>query len=181
MSYTKNKTSQCCNASTDRLHTVDFPPTYQSSVHCSILIFRRTIWTLRHCPWWAFCVILISLTPPPPRPHGLTFTWWGHCGLCLWHKANELAHSFLFCSSVCFCLYGPFSYILFHKFSRQLSAFSLCSPGLISALFFLWTIYLFVKVSLSPDLILCCWFDLKHQLSLSLSPSLSFQNTSSHL
>ena len=49
-----------------------------------------------------------------------------------------------------FCLYGPFSYILFHKFSRQLSAFSLCSSGLISAVLVLSTIYLFVKVSLSP-------------------------------
>ena len=36
-----------------------------------------------------------------------------------------------------FCLflsYGHFTCILFHKFSRQLSAFSLCSPSLISAL-----------------------------------------------
>ena len=32
---------------------------------------------------------------------------------------------------VCFCLYGPFNCILFHKFSRQLSAFSLCVSGLV--------------------------------------------------
>ena len=25
---------------------------------------------------------------------GFTFTWWGCCGLCLWHKPAELAHSF---------------------------------------------------------------------------------------
>ena len=31
----------------------------------------------------------------------------------------------LFCSCVCFCLYSPFNCILFHKFSRQLSTFSL--------------------------------------------------------
>ena len=49
------------------------------------------------------------------------------------HKSTELAHSFLFCSCVCFCLYGPFNCISFHKFSRQLSAFSLCSSSLISA------------------------------------------------
>ena len=67
-------------------------------------------------------------------PRGFSFTWWGCCGSCLWHKPTELAHSFLFCSCVCFCLYGPFNCISFHKFSRQLSAFSLCSSGLISAL-----------------------------------------------
>ena len=50
---------------------------------------------------------------------------------------------------------GPFNRILFHKFSRQLSAFSLCSSGLISALLVLSTIYLFMKASLSPDIILC--------------------------
>ena len=33
----------------------------------------------------------------------------------VWHKPTELAHSFLFCSCVYFCLYGPFNCILFHK------------------------------------------------------------------
>ena len=45
---------------------------------------------------------------------------------------TELARSFLFCSCVCFSLYGPFNCISIHKFSRQLSVFSLCSPCLIS-------------------------------------------------
>ena len=67
----------------------------------------------------------------------------------------SLAPPFLFCSGVCFCLYSPFNCISFHKFSRQLSAFSLCSSGLISALVVLSNIYLFIKVSLSPDVILC--------------------------
>ena len=43
---------------------------------------------------------------------------------------TELVHSFSFCSCVCFCLYGPLNCISFHKLSRQLSAFSLCSSGL---------------------------------------------------
>ena len=58
-------------------------------------------------------------------PRGLTFTWWGCCGLCFWHTPTELAHSFLFSSCVYFCLYGPFNCISFYKFSRQLFAFSL--------------------------------------------------------
>ena len=74
---------------------------------------------------------------------------------------------FLFCSCVCFCLYGPFNCISFYKFSRQLSAFSLCSSGFISALLVLSTVYLFKKVSLGPDIVLCGWLGLKHQLSLS--------------
>ena len=93
-------------------------------------------------------------------PRGLTFTW---CDVTIyvWHKPTEVAHSFLFCSCVCFCLYGPFNCISFHKFSRQLSAFSLCSSGLIFALLVLSIIYLFMKVSLSPDI--CGWLGLKHQ------------------
>ena len=68
------------------------------------------------------------------RPCGLTFSWWGCYGSCLRHKPTERAHSFLFCSCVCFCLSSPLNCISFHKFSRQLCAFSLCSSGLISAL-----------------------------------------------
>ena len=59
------------------------------------------------------------------------------------------------CSCIYFCLYGAFNCILLHKFSQQLSAFSLGSSGLISAFLVHSTIYLFMKVSLSPDIILC--------------------------
>ena len=38
--------------------------------------------------------------------HGLTFTWWGCCSLCSWHKPTKLAPSSLFCSYVNFCLYA---------------------------------------------------------------------------
>ena len=106
---------------------------------------------------------LRNFNAPSKRPHGFTFTWWGCSCLCLWHKPTELAHSFLFCSCVCFCLYGTFNCVSFHKFSRQLSAFSLCSTGLISALLVLSAICLFTKVSLSPDIILCGWLGLKLQ------------------
>ena len=71
---------------------------------------------------------------------------------------------FLFRSHVYFCLYGPFNCISFHKFSWQLSIFSLCSSGLISALLVLSTIFLFMKVSFSPDIIRSDWLGSKHQL-----------------
>ena len=76
----------------------------------------------------------------------------------------ELAHSFLFCSWVCFCLNGSFNCISFYKFSQELSAFSLCSSGLISALLS-FQLYISIKVSLSPDMILCGWLGLKQQLT----------------
>ena len=48
-----------------------------------------------------------------------------------------------------FLSYGPFTCISFHKFSRHLSVFSLCSPSLISASLVLSTIYIFLKVCLN--------------------------------
>ena len=62
----------------------------------------------------------------------------------------SLPTPFLSCSCVCVCLYSPFNCISFGKFSRQPSAFSLCSSCLISALLVLSTIYLLMKVSFSP-------------------------------
>ena len=53
--------------------------------------------------------------------------------------------------SVYFCLYDPFKYISFHKFSQQLSAFSFCSSVRTPALLVLSTLYLFLKVSFIPD------------------------------
>ena len=84
----------------------------------------------------------------------------GDVAVYVWHKPTVLSHSFLFCSCVCFCLYGPFKCISFHKFPRQLSAFSLCSSGLISVFLVFSTRYLFTNVSLSSDIILCGWLRL---------------------
>ena len=97
------------------------------------------------------------------HPRRLTFMWWECWGICFWHKPAELAHSFLFCSCVYFSLYSLFNCISFHKISWQLSAFSLCSSCFISALMFFSTICLVMKVSFSPDIILCSWPGLKHQ------------------
>ena len=80
------------------------------------------------------------------RPRGLTFTWWGCYGLCLWHKPTELAHSFLFYSCVCFCLYGPFNFISFHKFSRHNSLFFF--PVLILPY---WSFKLYISLWKSPS------------------------------
>ena len=77
----------------------------------------------------------------------------------------SLPPPFLFCSCVCFGLYSPFNCISFHKSSRQLSAFSLSSSGLISVLLVLSAIYLFMKGSLSPDVSLCGWLGLKYRLT----------------
>ena len=113
------------------------------------------------CSWKGPC----TLHPRSQKcPHCLVFTCWGCCSLCLWHKPTEPAHSFLFSSCVNFCLYGPFNCISFHKFSR-ISPASHCSSDLISALLVLSTKHLFMKVSLSPDIILCGWLGSKHRLT----------------
>ena len=97
-----------------------------------------------------------------PRAH---LSWWGSYGLCQRHKLTELAHSLLFCSCVYLRVYGPFNCISFHKLSRQLSIFSLCSSGIISALLVLSAIHLFMKDSFSPDRIYSGWLGSKHQLT----------------
>ena len=61
---------------------------------------------------------------------------------------QSLSTPFYSALGVYFCLYGPFNCVSFHKFSRQFSAFSSFSSGLISTLFVLSTIYLFLKVCL---------------------------------
>ena len=70
-----------------------------------------------------------------------------------WRGSEFGLACFAYCKELflCFCLYGPFNCISFHKFSKQLSAFSPCSSGLISAVLVLSTTYLFMKVSFSPD------------------------------
>ena len=99
----------------------------------------------------------------------LTFMWRGCCSLRLWHQLTELAHPFSFCSCVYTCSYGPFNCISFHKFSRRMFSFSLCSSCLISVLLVLLTIYLFVKIALSPDVILCSWLALMHRVTNQLT------------
>ena len=100
-------------------------------------------------------------------PCGLTFTWWWCCGLCFLTCTNQ-ACPFLF--TLFLCLYlslRPFQLYFLRKFSLQLSDFSLCSSGLISAFLVLSMICLFVKVSLSPNIILCGSLGLKHQLTIT--------------
>ena len=113
---------------------------------------------IAHVPGQAFR--LLYLTVPVGSP-----SRGGDVTVYVWNKPTELAHSFLFSTYVCFCLYSPFSCIPFCNFAQRLSAFSLCSSGLISALLVFSTVYLFMKVPFSPDVTLCGWLGLKHQLT----------------
>ena len=77
----------------------------------------QKIRAVSHYDWFAWL--------PPLGPRWLTFTWWGCCGMSLTQTDRACPLSFLFCSCVCFCLYGPLSCISFHKkFYRHLSAVS---------------------------------------------------------
>ena len=130
-------------------------PVFASSVNSLTSVIRPNILSKAHTMQW-LVIVYSCCNYSSPRAH-LHVVW------VLRYKPTELAHSVLFCSCVCFCLYGPFSCISFNKFSRQLSAFSLCSSGLMSASLVLSAIYLCMKVSLSTDIILCGWLGLKHQ------------------
>ena len=87
-------------------------------------------------------------------PRWLTFTWWGCYGLCFGHKPTELAHS-LYSVLVSISAFMALSTIFHSIHSPDNSPQSHCSSGIISALLVLSTIYLFMKVSFSPDIILC--------------------------
>ena len=60
----------------------------------------------------------------------------------------NLPTPFLFCSCVCFCLYGPFNCISFHKFSPKLYAFSLSSSNLFLPY---WSFQLYISLWKSPS------------------------------
>ena len=143
-------------------HALSLTKDHPSSVVVSILL-NHSLSLTKHQPSSVVVSILLNHSLSQ-SPHGFTLTWCGCCGLCLGHQPTELAHSFLFCSCVCFCVYGPFNFILFHKFFQQLPTFSLCSSGLNSALLVFQLNISFMKVSLSPDIILCSWLGLEHQL-----------------
>ena len=104
---------------------------------------------------------------PHASPHGLTFTWLRCYCLCQRHESTELAHSFLYSVLASVSLFMVLSTVFHSINSPNNSAFSLCSSGLISVLLVLSTLYLPIKVSLSPDVILCGWLGLKHQLTNS--------------
>ena len=85
--------------------------------------------------------------------------------LSLWHDPTELAHSFLFCSCVYFCLYGPFHLYFIPsilpttlRFLALLFQWYFCLIGPFSCISLM-------KLSFSPDLILCGWLDLECQLT----------------
>ena len=150
-------------------------------VQLNVNVYFFTLNLINYCLWFVdlfICPVFIFVSNPYfddyrdahlgcllLSPRRLTFTSWGCWNLGLWHVLTELAHSFLFCSCVRFCLYGPFNCISFHKFSRQLSAFLHSSSRLVSALLVLSTVCLFMKVSLSSNIILCGWLGLKHRLT----------------
>ena len=83
-------------------------------------------------------------------PRGLTFLRWGCYGLSLTKTNQACLLVFIKQNSVLVSIsvFMAFNCILFHKFSRQLCVFSLCSSGLISAFLVLSTIIISLYESL---------------------------------
>ena len=147
LSYNGLNTSFLCKNNNKKTHT-----TYsQNAQHtCTTPIFSVSKRSA-HMSCVSQCTKLtysVSQCIPIGSPsHG------GDVTVYIWHRPAKLANSFLFCPCVYFGLYGTFNCIAFHKFSWQLSIFSFCSCGLISALLVLSTVYLFLKVSFRPDIL----------------------------
>ena len=88
------------------------------------------------------------------RARGFTFTWWGCYGSCPRHKPTKLALSFYYVL-VYDSLFMALSTVFHSTNSPDNSPLSHCVILVYSALLVLSTIYLFMKVSLSSDIILC--------------------------
>ena len=72
----------------------------------------------------------------------------GDVAVYVWHKPTELSHSFLFCSCVCFCLYGPFNCI--HSISSPDN--SPLSHSVLPVLFLhYWSFELYISLRKSPS------------------------------
>ena len=157
-----------------------------SETQATCLIGCPPVLVLGHFPWLlgaqdsipkgvfagVFWILSHTSLGFPFRPRGLTFPWGDGVGgmgdgnvtvYVLNINPPSLPTTFIlfFCP---FLSLWPVC-ISFHEFSRQLSTFSLCSTELISAFMILVTTCLFMKVLLSPDIILCGWLGLKRQLT----------------
>ena len=129
----------------DLLIVLSISPKFSYAESHLMIIFVYLSWRQFHmCSCFIICLVkqqvqlIYQLLNRSLRR--LNFLWWGCWGLCPRHKPAGLAHYILFCACVCFCHHGPFNCISFHKFSWQLSTFSLCSSGLVLPLNY---IYLF--------------------------------------
>ena len=67
------------------------------------------LFSLHYCSWFLFTF--------SSGPRGFTFTWWGCCDQCLWHKPTELAHSLFILFLCLFLSLLPFQlYFILLKF-----------------------------------------------------------------
>ena len=102
------------------------------------------------------------------RPHGLTFAWWGCCGLCFWNKPTELAHCFFGSVFVSISVFMALSTV-FHSINSPDN--SPLSHSVLPVLFPpCWSFERYISFwkspsALSPDIILCGWLGSKHQLT----------------
>ena len=82
---------------------------------------------------WMFCKWDVPIVPCVSfqnalfcGPHGLTFTWWGRCGLRFWYKPTELAHSFFSVLLSISCVFMTLSTVFHSINSPDYSPLSHC-------------------------------------------------------
>ena len=83
---------------------------YRACVENGSLCTSYRCWLLLVRLFVCMCVVVAAVPAGSPSRDGDVTVY-------VWHEPTELAHSFLFCPCVYFCLYGPFNCISVHKFS----------------------------------------------------------------
>ena len=107
---------------------------------------------IAQCSWSFAPLPLLLLVPKSSRPH------LDVVGMLWFASKTSTSRACPLLLTLFLCLFlslWPFQLYFIHKFSRQLSAFSLGSSGLNSAVLVLSGVYILMKVSLSPGIILC--------------------------
>ena len=101
-------------------------------------------------------------------PRGLSFTWWGYCVLFQRHKPTELAHSFFFYSVLVSVSVFMAVSAGFHSInSPHNSPLTHSVRPVLSLPYWSFQLYLLLKVSLSPDIILSNCLGWKHRMTNS--------------
>ena len=98
-------------------------------------------------------VVLVALLAGPQWWECCDFWWWGFFFVFVLHKPTELAHSFfLYSVLVSVSVFMALSTVFHSINSPDKSPLSHSSPPVLFLLYWSFQLYIFMKVSFSPDL-----------------------------
>ena len=122
--------------------------------------------------WRQFRTLKLTVTPCVHFLMGSFSRGWD-VAVYVWHKPTELAHSFFYSVLVSISVYMAFS-VVFHSItSPDNSPFSHSVLPVLSLPYWSFQLHTSLRVSFSPDIIHSGWRGTKHQLTNSLTHSVS--------